>query len=275
MLKKTFIGLVGPAAAAESRRRMDTANIWAINTLSPAGRQSSACLRRHRGAYAGQRCFIIGNGPSLKDTDLRLIRSEHTFGLNRIYLIFEEMGFATTYIVSVNNHVLRQSGRDLAALPCTKFFSARSRHVIPVAADTSFLQSRNSLTFSKDPIRYGVSEGATVTFVALQLAYFMGYDEVILVGVDHSFSTSGPAHQLVESRGGDVDHFSPDYFGPGYQWQLPDLPASERAYSLARAAFEADGRRVLDATVNGALTIFPKVSYCEVVGSPTSRLTER
>jgi hypothetical protein len=30
---------------------------------------------------------------------------------------------------------------------------------------------------------------------------------------------------------------------------------------MARQAFEADGRQVLDATIGGKLTVFPKVEY--------------
>jgi hypothetical protein len=107
----------------------------------------------------------------------------------------------------------------------------------------------------------GIWEGATVTYVAMQLAYFMGFTTVILIGVDHSFKTQGPAHRLVVSEGADENHFHPEYFGKGVRWQLPDLETSERAYMKARAAFEADGRKVLDATVGGKLTVFEKIPY--------------
>jgi hypothetical protein len=65
----------------------------------------------------------------------------------------------------------------------------------------------------------------------------------------------------VESQGADPDHFSPSYFGKGFRWQLPDLEGSERGYRLARQAFEKDGRRVVDATLGGKLTVFPKVEF--------------
>ncbi|MCI0892682.1 MAG: hypothetical protein J4N65_09025, partial [Chloroflexi bacterium] len=106
-----------------------------------------------------------------------------------------------------------------------------------------------------------VFEGGTVTYVALQAAYWMGFQEVILVGVDHRYSTAGPANAMVVSQSDDPDHFDPEYFGRGFRWQLPDLEASERSYRLARAAFEADGRRIVDATVGGQLEVFPKIDY--------------
>jgi hypothetical protein len=94
----------------------------------------------------------------------------------------------------------------------------------------------------------------------MQLAYYMGFTDVVLIGVDHRFAVSGPAHKVVESAGPDESHFDPNYFGKGFRWQLPDLETSEIAYSLARTTFEKDGRRIVDATAGGALTIFPKLA---------------
>ena len=85
--------------------------------------------------------------------------------------------------------------------------------------------------------------------------------EVVLIGVDHSFTTQGTPNTAVESQGDDPNHFSAAYFGKGFRWQLPDLQTSELAYRMAREAFAADGRQVLDATVGGRLTVFPKVDY--------------
>jgi hypothetical protein len=89
----------------------------------------------------------------------------------------------------------------------------------------------------------------------------MGFQEAILVGVDHNFVTRGPANQAIISQGDDPNHFSPNYFGKGFKWQLPDLEGSERAYRLAKVTYEAAGRRVWDATVGGKLTVFSKTGY--------------
>ena len=53
----------------------------------------------------------------------------------------------------------------------------------------------------------------------------------------------------------------PNYFGKGVKWQLPDLDTSEVGYIMAREAYAKAGRQVVDATVGGKLTIFPKVDY--------------
>jgi hypothetical protein len=89
----------------------------------------------------------------------------------------------------------------------------------------------------------------------------MGFEQAILVGVDHNFVTEGEANQAVISQGDDPNHFTPNYFGKGFKWQLPDLEGSERAYTLARDAYSNAGRYVYDATIGGKLTIFPKVDY--------------
>jgi hypothetical protein len=224
-------------------------------------RRSAARVAAFRDRHRGERCFILGNGPSLERTDLGRLRAAVTFGMNRIYLNFPSMGFATTYYLAVNTLVIEQSAAEIQRLEMPRFVSWRGRRWLK-SSDVVFLDTdyTGPEVFSTDMTRR-VFEGSTVTFVALELAYYMGFTEVVLLGVDHSFSTQGPPNVTVVSTGDDPDHFSPAYFGAGFRWQLPDLEASERAYRLARDAFEGDGRRVLDATLGGKLTVFPKVEY--------------
>lgn len=210
--------------------------------------------------YKGQRCFIIGNGPSIKDTDLTLLRNEVTFGLNRIYLLFNQIGFPTSYFVSVNRLVIEQCAQDIIDLPCPKFISWHCHDLVSFSNSMMFLHSRPEVTFHTDITR-GVWEGTTVTYVALQIAYYLGFDKVILVGVDHSFTTQGQPHATVVSQGDDPNHFDPQYFGKGFRWQLPDLETAELAYRMAKFHFERAGREVVDATIGGKLQVFPKVNY--------------
>lgn len=222
--------------------------------------------RRRLGAYRdrhkGQRCFIIGNGPSLKRTDLSLLKDEVTFGLNRIYLLFDEIGFATTYHVTVNKLVIEQTTQELSSLSTPSFVSWDSHNLIKLRHNLTFLRHvyRGGPRFFTD-ITQGIWEGATVTYVAMQIAYYMGFEKVILVGVDHSFVTQGKPNTTVVSPGDDPNHFSPHYFGEGFRWQLPDLETSELAYRIADFQFRSAGREIVDATLGGKLEIFPKVEY--------------
>lgn len=211
--------------------------------------------------YEGRRCFIIGNGPSLRRMDLSPLRDEVTFGLNRIYLLFEELGFSTTFLVSINRLVLEQAAQEVTAVDSTVFVNWWSRHHVPPEHDPIYLRVTSARPRFSTAADRGIWAGATVTFAALQLAYYMGFEEAILIGVDHSFANKGAPNAVVESSGPDQNHFHPNYFGEGFRWQLPDLKTSERAYELARDEYERAGRRVLDATVDGKLDVFPKAEF--------------
>ena len=80
-------------------------------------------------------------------------------------------------------------------------------------------------------------------------------------GVDHSFATKGKRNTTIGSDGDEPNHFHAGYFGKGFRWQLPDLDTSEVAYGMAKQAYEADGRTIVDATIGGKLTVFPKTKY--------------
>jgi hypothetical protein len=134
----------------------------------------------HRVNPQKSRCFILGNGPSLRNTNLTLLRNEITFGMNRIYLLFDELGFSTTYYVSINKLVIEQCSNDIRNLSCPKFLNWSCRNHVEFTNDTMFMISRNGPAFFDD-ITKGIWEGATVTYAALQIAFYLGFKEVILV----------------------------------------------------------------------------------------------
>jgi hypothetical protein len=235
--------------------------------LHPWRRESIKRLNQLKDIHTGKRAFIIGNGPSLKQTDLTKLKNEITFGMNRIYIAFPEMGFETTYFVSINNLVIEQFANDIASLNMPKFLSWRSHHFFTPETYNLKPETINFLytSYTGKKISQNISgrvwEGATVTTVALQLAYHMGISQVILIGVDHNFTSKGEANKTVISEGDDANHFMSNYFGKGTKWQLPDLDTSEVGYSMAREMYEKNNREILDATVAGKLTVFPKVEY--------------
>jgi hypothetical protein len=243
--------------------------------LHPWRRESIRRLAALKDIHKGKRAFVIANGPSLKQTDMSRLRNEFTFGMNRIYLMFPELGFSTTYLTVVNDLVIEQTAADLAALPLPKFLAWRSRRHFPSNLPITSLPTTNLPTtnlptflytsytgprFSTD-VRGRVWEGATVTNVTLQLAFHMGFQQVILIGVDHNYTTTGKPNSTITSQGDDPNHFSSAYFGKGFRWQLPDLETSEVGYVMAREAYREAGREIVDATIGGKLTIFPKVDY--------------
>ena len=233
--------------------------------LHPWRLESNRRIMKYQNRYFGKRCFVIGNGPSLRNTDMRFLKNEITFGMNRVYLAFDEWNFQTSFLVSINDLVIEQSRDDFRNLSIPKFFSWRSRNLLYPEGqpdeNTHFLYTTYTGQKFSNHLQSRFWEGATVTYVCLQLAYCMGFQEVYLIGVDHNFDTKGMANQTVVSSGDDPNHFSPEYFGKGFRWQLPDLETSEKAYRLADTYYRHDNRQILDATIEGKLKVFPKVEY--------------
>jgi len=254
-------------AASNLRYAIQRAGHWPSATFDPLRRESVRRLAAYQNIHKGKRCFIIGNGPSLRQTDLSRLKNEYTFGMNRIYLMFPELGFTTSYFLTVNSLVIEQCAEDIRALPIPKFLSWRSHPLIQPTEDMMFLHTTYTGPKFAQDARDRIWEGATVTYVALQLAYYMGFDQVILIGVDHSYTTQGKPNTTIVSEGEDPNHFSGGYFGKGFRWQLPDLDTSERSYLMARQTYTEAGRQIIDATVSGKLTIFPKVDYNSLFGS--------
>jgi hypothetical protein len=218
-----------------------------------------------RNAYAGKRVVLMGNGPSLRRTNWSLLHNEYTIGLNRIYLLKDEMGFTPSFYVCVNDLVIQQFAAEIARLPNLKILDWQATsNLTERYPEFVCIPSLPTNRFHED-IREGWYQGGTVTFAAMQLAYYLGFRQVLLIGVDHRFSSQGPANKAVVSQGADANHFHPDYFGKGVKWHLPDLEESERSYRLAKAAYEADGREIVDCTDGGELTIFRKRSLEEML----------
>jgi hypothetical protein len=262
----------GRLVDALKRRIVDIPHMLAWHLRFNRSARNQDLLRKYKDIHAGERCFIIGNGPSLKKTNLSLLENEHTFGMNRIYLLFEELGFHTTYFVSSNERVIEQFYQDIRLLPMPKFLNWQTRALFEPENDSiQFFKLRLGFKdrFSTDIFR-PISGGATVTYVALQIAYFMGFSQVFLIGVDHTFQYKGTPNRFVrQDQEVDVNHFSPDYFPKGIPWQIPDLLHSEIAYHLAKETYEADGRQILDATVDGKCPVFKKVDYSSLFSRKT------
>lgn len=222
-------------------------------------------LKKFKNIHSGESCFIMGNGPSLNKIDLNLLKGCYNFGLNKIYLIFDKANLDLSYHVAVNRLVIEQSISEFRALPCPSFLSYRAAHNLINTNDNQiyFIATGGPYTFSRD-ITSPIREGYTVTYVALQIAYYMGFQNVYLIGVDHTFIADGKANEKQFMEGDDPNHFDNRYF-KNNDWQLPDLEASELSYHLARYFYSKAGRNVYDATVDGKLNVFPKISYEEAL----------
>jgi hypothetical protein len=254
------------------RREPDTVNPYRLAARLIASRLkwdlhwkswlSRGRLRRLQNSHREEKAVIVCNGPSLLQTNLKLLGGVYTFGLNKINLLFDKSEFRPSCIVAVNPLVIEQN-RDFyntTAIPL--FIGSVGRGLVRARSDVVFLHPTNIPQFARD-CSISIYEGATVTYVALQLAFHFGFSKVAVVGCDHNFATKGPPHATVVSTAADKSHFDPNYFGKGVAWQLPDLPTSEMAYSLAREVYEEFGRKCFNCTVGGNLEIFERLPLDE------------
>ena len=199
--------------------------------------------------HRGETCLVIGNGPSLKDVPRELLERYPSFGANRIYIL----PFIPAYYVCTNPYILEQWKIQIELLPCVKFIRDEYADVV----GGLHLKMTDEKIFSIDP-NEKIHGGFTVTYASLQLAHYMGFDTVLLVGVDHRYSYHGSPNEPVFQDGLDQNHFENNYFPDGCTWQNPDLKQSETAYQRAREVYDNTGRKIINLGPDSALRVFER-----------------
>ncbi len=230
--------------------------------LRPESWASRLKLSKWKDIHAGKKAIILCNGPSLLKVDFSLLENTFTFGLNKINLLFEKSEFRPSCIVAVNPLVIDQNADFYNSTAIPLFLDKHALGKVASRESVNYLHSTSQSGFARD-CSWSINQGHTVTYVAMQLAFHMGFKEVALVGCDHNFAVKGPANKTVVSGERDESHFDPRYFAGGVQWQLPDLFESEVAYTRANNMYEAFGRRLVNATEGGKLDIFERVSLAD------------
>lgn len=244
---------------------------YAVDGLLYKAFANTTALEALRDRHHGQPMLVVGNGPSLNKTPLDRFVGVPSIGMNKIDLIYQHTSWRPNLVVCLNNVVAQQHQDQFAkgGIPVYVAWKARWLLRSKNRKKIDYFNTTFSNHFSTDALR-GFGSSATVTYVALQMAYWMGANPVILLGVDHNFTYTGQESTYQKREGPDVNHFDPNYFKSGSFWGTPDLDQSEIDYKLARDAFEADGRKVYDATVGGKLKVFEKVAIeqaLELVGA--------
>jgi len=213
----------------------------------------------------GGTCVLVCNGPSLNKMKLKFLADFTSIGLNKIFLGFEKFNFTPKYYIAVNPKVISQSASEIGKMSSIKFIGSGGHHLVDEDSSTYHINTAGRLPRFSTDLRLGAHEGWTVTHVALQVAYFLGFKTVIIIGMDHRYSFNGAPNQSLRMNGPDVNHFCTSYFSE-LDWDCPDLARSEQSYKVARSFFENDGRNIIDATLEGNCDVFEKADYREVFG---------
>lgn len=224
--------------------------------------------------FVGQRCFILGNGPSLNKADFGALAKEHTFGVNSIFLKTRENGFRPNFYVVEDNIVFQENKDAIDAYDgVTKILPTQYAEQLSCGPrcfvfemDTSFYNRNNAEFYGVPQFNTGIEPkfycGQSVTYINMQLAYYLGFSDVYLVGMDFSYQRPADHHQNgnhILSDGDDPNHFHKDYFGKGKTWKDPRLGRVQRSYIRAKFEFETSGRNLLNATSGGELEALTRV----------------
>jgi len=235
-------------------------------------------IKKLKNKFKGKRCFILGNGPSLNKIDLRKIENEFSFAVNGIFYKTEETGYRPTFYVVEDHFVMLDNLNEINAYDAEyKFFPINYKSFVKPSANTAFFrmntgfyekQSPNFAVprFSADPAER-LFCGQSVTMINLQLAYYFGFSEIYLIGMDFDYQIPDTAildGDNIESTEDDPNHFHPDYFGKGKKWHNPHLDRVLNSYKMNKVIYEADGRKIYNATAGGKLELFERKHFDDI-----------
>ncbi len=155
-------------------------------------------LYAYRDKHKGERCFLIGNGPSLTTEDLGLLQGEVTMGCNRVYRLFESTQWRPTYYCMIDALIAKYDSEDLSAAVDMPLFTNLTTKNLMRCKPNNVICARNlglpDYRVSGNFLSYYVPSGATVMTFMLELAIYMGFSEIYLLGVDCTSSLSDNNH---------------------------------------------------------------------------------
>lgn len=245
---------------------------WEENRTFPVDTDK---IRAFKDKHKGERCVLIGNGPSLNKTDIGRLKGECTFGVNGIFYMTDETGFAPTYLVVEDGFVVSDNIDRINSYQVShKFFPSVYRDKIKKADNLSFFLMNRGFYENRGPNfrvpRFSMDCadkiycGQTVTYINLQLAFYMGFKEVYLIGMDFTYTIPQSAVVTgynILSTEDDSNHFHKDYFGKGKRWHDPQLDMVKRAYEYADLVYKWHDRKIYNATLGGKLEVFQRVDF--------------
>lgn len=228
-------------------------------------------VRDFKDRHRGERCFVIGNGPSLNKLDMGKLKDEITIGANRCFLGFDKWGFKVKYWTIEDKLVaedVREEWNEFGGP--VKFIPLDLQHLVTNYDKVCTINlKRESFGGGLPKFPGSYCEffwGGTVTYIMLQLAAVMGCAPIYLIGVDFSYVkpghvTEGEKKTEWTSHGDDPNHFDPVYFGKDRKWHDPMLPRMLQAFKSAKGYFDSRGITVLNATPGTKLDVFEKINF--------------
>lgn len=225
-------------------------------------------ILEYKGIHNNERCFIVATGPSLCVDDLNTLHDNHEIciSMNRIYNIFSKTEWRPDYYVIEDKKMIEDLSEELAGLELPhKFVPAEPASYWELENAQSSIKF-NMIMQNYDSVNMGFSRylekfvynGRTVTYACLQLAAYMGFREIYLLGVDFNYTTDIYAA---------CNHFE-GYHNYYKEIRLNDVypELQQLSYERAKQACELQGIKIYNATRGGKLEVFERKSFDKLFG---------
>ena len=223
-------------------------------------------IQNLKGLKRGKRCFIVGNGPSITFEQLEMIKEEDCFGANRIYKMFNNTEWRPkSYIIQDKYDNTKGIYENLKVeyLFISDFYWREHGMKNPRAICYHIrkaLHQTNVLPFSEDVSEY-VQAASTVTYTMIQFAVYMGYSEIYLIGMDHTYANVTNDKGVIIQKNSVKSHVFED---EKPNEVVANISYMESAYRSAKKFCDANGIVIANATIGGALDIFDRVNFYDL-----------
>ncbi|MBE6649573.1 MAG: DUF115 domain-containing protein [Ruminococcaceae bacterium] len=217
--------------------------------------------------HKGEKCFIIGNGPSLRPEDMTILHQNKiiSFGANRIYNIFDKTPWRPTYYACEDEFVLEEIKDKVEELDIEyKFIPAYWKWYkglnIKSATYYNILLNQSEIRASENMAKYSVLNG-TVTGFFFQMAVYMGFKEIYLIGVDHNFSrmTDKNGNLIIDKNV--KDHYGNVKNADENTKGIFNIDNATQTFIYLKEYCDSKGVKVYNATRGGKLEVFPRVDF--------------
>jgi len=149
-----------------------------------------------QGIYSGRRCVIVGSSPSIHELNLENIKSDFIFLLNKTYLLREHFGIQPKAIVLSDPKAYEDYGEEINFSEYEYVFLSAEIEACSEPANVyrfDYYQfPRIYDGFCETTLTRPLYHGHTVAHYAVQIAIAMGFEELVLIGIDLSFASDKP-----------------------------------------------------------------------------------
>lgn len=251
-----------------------TPNLLPRNVLAA----NASLKNRHR----GQRCFIVGNGPSVKQIDLRRLHGETVLSVSNGYLHEGYVTMAPAYhcvpqitygrmteadVVSWFREMDQGIGRAELFLNETEAALVKKHGLFP-GRKLHYLALRESFDELDDlkiiDIAQPIPRVESVPIMALMIAMHLGFKEIIVIGVDHDSWRTGYYNYAFEPQSvgnKDVSVTSQGKILTPHFDTFQSLARLWRQYRRLAKIASANNIQIINASPGGELDEFPRRTF--------------